>query len=484
MVAGGARECLLRQDTGSLTWREWLPELSLEVVRDGHFGELRLLERGAFIDPFLGDAVRFEVPEALNLGAGHRWFSFPLRIGGQGRRLISWEARLESPAFPLGHDVQAKLELSYRYGLDNSFELVVEPVNVHDAPFPRLEAKWVRGGADTAGTAGRKPLVMDRLPWDPEQSSRFLDAARLLHSLGNDSYNRFLFGVTKNCWSHGRSLATAPGEVERVFSDFCDHLEEPLPRGVDTTQIPFGFEVLALLHEDAPSWLVGWLMEFDARAGDNANAFWRTAGTAANLVGDGRGERARLLLWLLDNLRKHTDYGSFNAPKAKHTMRALGVAAWRHPRFVESLVDVPGATDLVISQCRRSLHGLYGRIPAGDALPDERLRAKSYYGAPFRNACEILLALMAVDENIPAVEQLRTGSPAANSLAKLVRQIDARLVALEANLPWRISPDIVVPVELRKMSPVAFALNMYLSEGSGANLVRVVDVGLDDERDG
>ncbi len=118
------------------------PELSLEVVRDGHFGELPLLERGTFVDPFLGDAVRFKVPETLTLARGHRWFSFPLRVGRQGGRAVSWEARLDSAAFPLDHDVFARLTLTVlplRSG--NGYELPLwSSESADDAPFARVEA--------------------------------------------------------------------------------------------------------------------------------------------------------------------------------------------------------------------------------------------------------------------------------------------------------------------------------------------------------
>lgn len=92
------------------------------------------------------------MPETLTLARGHRWFSFPLRIGRQGRRPVAWQARLDSAAFPLDHDVRARLKLSYRYGLDNSYELAVEPASADDAPFARVEAKWIRSGEDSSSS--------------------------------------------------------------------------------------------------------------------------------------------------------------------------------------------------------------------------------------------------------------------------------------------------------------------------------------------
>ncbi|MGQ9371733.1 DUF2357 domain-containing protein [Azospirillum sp. ST 5-10] len=477
-LAFGARECLLRLDTGSLTWFEWLPELSLEVVRDGHFGELPLLERGTFVDPFLGAAKEFTVPQTLTLARGHRWFSFPLLVGRQGRRPVAWEARLDSPAFPLDHDVQARLRLSYRYGLNNSYELAVEPASPNDAPFARVEAKWIKGGEDATSTLTREPLLLQQMPWDQVGTDSFLEATRSLHRLGDEKYARFLFAVTRECWSQGRSLATAPASVQRVFPSFCEQLLNALPPELNVYDMPRALEVLALLHEDAPPKLVAWLVTLDRQAGDDVNTYRKTSSTLAMLVGDGAGERNPILLHLLDRLRQHTEGGSFNATLAALTMRALGNAAWRHPSFIEALASVPGGAALVLGQCRRSLQGLLGRIPVNISSSDESKKVAGLYGTPFRDVCELLLAFMAVDPMAPVAAPLRTGSPSADSFAKLVRQLDARLASLCATPKWRVHLNVEVPSPLQRMSPVAFALNTYLAEGAGANLVQVAGADL------
>jgi len=481
-VASGARECLLRLDSGSLTWREWLPELSLEVVRDGHFSELPLLERGLLIDPFLGEAKQFTVPENLTLGRGLRWFSFPLLIGRQGRSPVAWEARLDSPAFPLDHDVRARLRLSYRYGLDTSYELSVEPASPDDAPFARVEAKWVKGGEAATMAPPREPLARERVPWRDADVKKLLDVARSIHRLSDEDYAKRLFGVTRACWSEGRSLATAPVEVKRIFPKFCRQLIEALPAERSIRNMPFALEVLALLHEDAPPEVVDWLLQLDDVAGDErvpvtggalVPLYRKTAGMLANLVGDGIDERAKLLHRLLDRLRRHSHGDTFDAALAGITMRELGKAAWRHPGFIETLAPLPGGAALVLQQCRRSLQVLLDRIPANISSADERLKVARLYGTPYMAACELLLALMAVNPMDPAVAPLRTGSPSANGLAKLIRQLDARLTSLGVPLHWRVRLHVKVPDALRRMSPVAFALNTYLVGGAGENLIQV-----------
>jgi hypothetical protein len=160
-------------------------------------------------------------------------------------------------------------------------------------------------------------------------------------------------------------------------------------------------------------------------------------------------------------------------------MRALGNAAWRHPGFIGALAAAPGGAALVIAQCRRSLQGLLRSIPVDVPSDEQRQKVSRQYGTPFRDACELLLALMAVDPMDPVVAPLRTGSPSAHGLAKLVRQLDARLASLGATPHWRVRLHVEVPPALHRMSPVVFALNTYLAEGAGANLIQVTGADLD-----
>ena len=275
-LASGARECLLRLDSGVFAWREWLPELSLEVVRDGHFGELPLLARGTFVDPFLGESVQFTVPETLTLGRGHRWFSFPLLVGQQDRRPIAWEARLDSPALPLDHDVRARLKLAYRYGLDNSYELIVEPESQESAPFLRLEAKWIKGGERFSATAAQVAPVFDTASWSSKDAERFLKViTRCLNRPNGDDFEKIVVAITRICWSQGRSIATAPPAIKEAFPVILEGLLLELGKitALDIKRVPRVLEVLTLLHEDAPEEIVDRVLSLDDEAADNRDLY-------------------------------------------------------------------------------------------------------------------------------------------------------------------------------------------------------------------
>jgi cold shock CspA family protein len=481
-LAGGARECLLRFDSGTPAWREWLPKLSLEVVRDSHFGELPLLARGTFVDPFLGESVQFTVPETLTLGRGHPWFSFPLLVGQQDRRPIAWEARLDAPAFPLDHDVRVRLKLAYRYGLDNSYELFVEPESPENAPFTCVEAKWVKGGEVASTCVIQDIPAFCAAPWNTNNIETFLSAANNLALLNVVArFDQFLIDDIPECWAQGRSIATAPPNVQQAFPLFRDALLFSLGKTPTVTvkQVPPVLDVLTFLHEDAPQNIVDLVLLLDDEAADDRDLYRKTATMMAMLVGDGTGRRSLLLERLLARLRRYTDIDTFDGALAGVTIRELGNAAWRHPGFVSTLAASPGAVAQILGQCRRSLQNLMMRVPLSISSEDERKQIAGRLGTPFRDSCELLLALLRIEPSDSTLFPLRCGSPSADAFAKAVRQIDARFSAIGVKVHWRVQIKVDVPPELGRMSSIAFALNSYLVKGSGTNLVRVTSVETD-----
>lgn len=471
-IAAGARDCLARRDARCFAWKEWLPDLSLEIVHDGHYAELPLLNGDTSVDPFLGAARTFEVPETLRLPRGKSWYSFPLIMGREGGRPLAWEARLESTAFPLEHDARAVLKLSYSYGLETSYVLVLEPESPEKTPFTRIEARWIRA-FDTADPASpQEGPVFLAAPWNEIDAAKFAEGALAVARLADEKFARFLFAVTRACWAQGRSLATAPASVRTVFPRFLEALLCNLSTDVDPQNIPRALEILSLLHEDAPADVGASVLAIDSAARDDPQAYRKTARMLSTLVGDGAGERAVYLERLLDRLGRYSSYDTFNAGMTSTTMAALAVAVWRHPGLIDELGKNGVAVDLLLGQCCRTLKNLLAKVPSSIKDDEERERVSRLYGGPFRDATELLLALLRLRTKRVA-PQLGCGTASADAITKAVRQLDARFSRGRVSPRWRVHLQVEIPESLRRMSAVAYSLNTYLSEGAGANLVHV-----------
>ena len=494
VIATGARQGLVRLERGCRTWMEWLPDLSLEVVRDGHFGELHLLDKDTVVDPFLGEAHSFTVDEPLNLSQGQSWFSFPLLMGRNGTRPLAWEARVDSPAFPLDRDVAVSLILQYCYGLEASYQLALEPEVGSGAPFGRLHARWV-----TAADGGKRGETADvPIPrpatWTDDDAKRFVDAAsQAYRGLHDERFRRYLYGTTRACWSSGRSLAGAPAAVVAAYGALVSELKKEISEeSLSPESIPRALEVLCLLHEDAPPEVSALALRLDDVASDefvtttNARGEERpsprcraTLRLLRDLVGSGAGQQRPFLDRLTDRLRRHTAFETFNPQLANETLSALRDVIWRDPRALGS-VQENGAAQLLIEQARRTFNNLLTKVPvAGDRVDQAgRERVSKLYWRPYRDACEILLALLGLRAT-DAGASLRAGSPSADAMAKAVRQLDARFARCEVERKWRVTVDVAVPESLHRMSAVAYALNAYLTGIWEANLVEVVatDIG-------
>ena len=479
-LALGARECLLRMDADCIAWQEWLPDLSLEVVRDGHYGELRLLGRDTLVDPSFGKAQEFLVSDGLTLPHGHKWYSFPLIVGRQGRRPLAWEARLESPAFPLDHDVPVVLKLLYAYGLDTSYKLILEPESKTNAPFTRIEAKWNKVGEMTHSQQITEMPVFATARWESAFAEKFIAATKTVAKLNGQPLPRFLIPLTKSCWAQGRSLACAPESVRTAFLPFQESLmENVLSVSPTAQQIPISLEILALVHEDAPKEVIEIIIRLDNEAADDLESFKKTSSLLRMAVGDGTGDRLAILERLFDRLKRHSQIDTFDPALIGWTMNALATAVWHHPGLIQSIAAIPGAVCLLIDRCRISLQNLLAQVPNGISTNEERDGISKLYARPYVDDCELLLAMLRLGESTSIIWPLRQGSASAIAFSKMVRQLDARFLTAKIELRWRVQVAASNQGSLYRMSPLAFALNSYLTEGAGGNLIQVTEIQSD-----
>jgi len=121
-------------------WRDHLPELSIRIVRDGHFENFYLV-KDATVAPQRGRTVEIPVEESFTLPAGQTHYSFPLQQG-EGNKELQFVAYLKSPAFPLKKDTACKLKMTYTYGADDPYELKFIPLDSAKAGFKSIRVEW------------------------------------------------------------------------------------------------------------------------------------------------------------------------------------------------------------------------------------------------------------------------------------------------------------------------------------------------------
>lgn len=138
-VVGGVKTHELQHAAGDIpVWRDHIPELSIKVHVGGRYQPFYLVDKHTTIRPIRGLAVEIPVIGRFTLPAGRPYYKFPLYQGSDAGDL-GFEARLESPAFPLAADMSCRLTMTYTYGADEPYRLVLTAL---DGSIPPIHVKW------------------------------------------------------------------------------------------------------------------------------------------------------------------------------------------------------------------------------------------------------------------------------------------------------------------------------------------------------
>jgi hypothetical protein len=166
IVRGGIR-CLERHGRGLPTWRDFLPDLWLEL---GPGKYVELLPSRA-VAP--GERICHVAPHQFELKEANDTFLFGLRRG-QGADRLDYAARLSSPSFPLRAPVRVSATVDFVYAQD-AFTVTLQPLEGERAPFAALTVEWIAGKGPQFAT----PRLVDEPPEFPSATAFELPAASL-----------------------------------------------------------------------------------------------------------------------------------------------------------------------------------------------------------------------------------------------------------------------------------------------------------------
>lgn len=527
IAAAGARHFLERRALRLVSWRDWLPDLYLEVVKDGHYHELQLMQAKVGGDAVLGEPLTFDVPETLELPADTEFFSFPL-LTGRNRQRLPFDAQLHSPAFPLKAPLGVTLSLSYRYGLENAYELILTPVGQSGLGLGTMTATWRRRGS-TAGS-GPDPVppalyswkwghhklknyeewLLDKAPsfvalceelfvaW-PESRARLSSVANGLRrqyqlpaatdrvtndfQLVSTWIRRAVAPPLRALWDRGRALKGAPPEINEVMNagivnwllnlsglqvDQMSHalLADPQASAGLAELRHTTLLALSYLHEDAPSVVADWLCA-RLREGGTANPDWaHCLRSAAFIIGGGQSNRESVLRALHDAVLNAYSVQAGRSASRVAVVEALALAMWRDGRAVFSLagkVEIDALLEIIFVGMRNLSDDGHTQDPDPLAMLSREFTA----------LCETMLALLRL-RRIPGIaHRLRSISPRLDQLARSVRRADRRFASARVPVRSVLSFQMEKPSELWRMSDLAYALSCYLTADSGSNLIHI-----------
>lgn len=141
----GAKVISQRVKNNEITWYEKLPKLSLEVIKNGIYDNLILVDNKE-CENIIGKSITFEVLETLTLSKGQNNYILPLNKSFLGDNNESFVAIAEDKSFPLEEDINVKLQLTYSFGSENSYLLKLIPID--NAPFKSIDIIWKKDNRD------------------------------------------------------------------------------------------------------------------------------------------------------------------------------------------------------------------------------------------------------------------------------------------------------------------------------------------------
>ncbi len=473
-------------------WTEYLPKLSLKIPVQGKYVDWDLIDKDISIN-VMDEDKEFPVKEQtpLRLHAGAEEYCFELKKEDISRRPSRIEAYIPMKA-KLESDIDVNLFIRYKYGSDESYELILRPIDTRNAPFEELKAEWRSGYRKKRNVGGPKfpalksseeitrdtefmkgslsrtfaqisrylcdgydyDLVSERFKF--EQACKYLtiNTFKLRDTLRYYDLNKEVRDFVK--WFFDSKLyecciALMMLDNSRLLSDkFLDDYKESVElKRLRSSAAQLLYSFGAYVPCELQQYLTDHYQELNLEYKQSIlmNAVYRNTGNDS--------------LWflLLAMFQK-------NAYSVMNNIRNLSNLCWsdetlvpklgRHPALVRKIIQI--SIDMI------------KKMP--DPTPDdpryESMRKR------YLSVIEVILAILRLRED-PEFDMLAAGTKEAIELADLIRTVDDTM----GNPESRIKLMVNKPEALRNMSNIAYAIDMYLTGNEGVDSIEVLSVESD-----
>ncbi len=119
---------------GFILYKECLPKLSMEVIKDGRFKNFEIIKDKTI----LGDKETLEIKTPFIIPKGLESLALPLILDEEK---IAYQGKITSKDFPLENDEEYKLTLTYDTGTEFNYVLEFKPINSNLKP---IVIEWQR----------------------------------------------------------------------------------------------------------------------------------------------------------------------------------------------------------------------------------------------------------------------------------------------------------------------------------------------------
>lgn len=486
------------------TWTEYLPELSLEVIKDGNYDQLQLIGNDVSFD-VMGEDNEHVVEEKLMLKANEKEFRFPLIKKDISRTSSMIEAFISDKSFPLDHDVVVSLSVRYKYGFDNSYELTLRAIDTKERAFDEIIVEWTKVSRN-ANLVNIWPPNTNLYPdenvlkkiEETKESLMKIEESIEKHMVNYVGYqdksypikqtdnflNRNIFKIRNitmsslpeatefNDWFIGTDLYKYLGQISGIFKSqdilgefYIDNKSRDLEffKG-DCLQVMFS--IGARIPEVIQKHYVSHYYEVNEK-------FRMKAMLGLLLI---NSSNTSAIMTLIDEIRNASDEDQYSI-KMDGLVKELGKICCFDSDLIYGFNNVDQSfvnemTRYIINGLKRQLSRCERR---GESYRPQKKDTKRYLAY-----LETVLALLRLrnPDKADSFEILAVGSEESKKLSNTIKKLDEYMLHPISGV--RFNTDVLdKPESLSKMSDLSYALDLYLNGDKKAASIEVV--GVDEE---
>jgi predicted protein (fragment) len=134
----GKEEIIEKIKSGKTPWSEYLPNLNLETIKDGHFYNLELIKKNQGVEIILGKESIINISEELVLPKDKKIIRFPLYSRDSNNKKLYF-LEIRSDLFPLKENLVVNLEVIYSYGNKEPYKIDLKAKDIDSSKF---STKW------------------------------------------------------------------------------------------------------------------------------------------------------------------------------------------------------------------------------------------------------------------------------------------------------------------------------------------------------
>lgn len=473
------------------TWTEYLPKLSLEVIKEGHYEEIELIKDDVSFD-VMGQCNEYRVPGEMLLVSGIKEFRFPLKKEDISKNAAVIEAYVTDKSFPLQENVKVELLVKYKYGFDNSYELVLKPIDGEKAPFDEIVVEW----------KSRDKIKVAKYPIYPELTNydkvlKDISKVQKRFCSIEDTVERFIvkYSYDNVCRLDFRRLNNEMTSSIFTIRNIIVHDEiEEVQEFINKF---YKSNLLKYLKEISGITSIGILNDFfnseeffnDAKATKNYKNLVCSAmqliysfgiKTPLNLQIDLLNRYETLDVVHKDNILLNMFFLNSNNKKIINLIleefqnndkkdsciKELSSLCWFDRNMIYNLKQCPKFLEDIVIYITKELKYRSKNKPRREKLKSQQKRFLRYV--------EMILAILRLRE-LDDFSMLEVGSKESRELARYIRKVDEIMEHPKSKIKFKVNK----PEALCNMSDVAYAVDMYLTGNEGVDSIEVISVESD-----